>query len=194
MRKKVSDKTFCHCIILNKVYGLLLLYLFMMPDAAKADTAPEYQVKAAFLYNFIRFIDWPPDAFSSPEAPFVIGILGNDPFGRYIDEIVKGEKAGNHPIVVQRYRNIKDIVHCHILFINTGEAIHLKEILSFTDRRSILTVSDSGNFTASGGIIGFFKEENKVRLQINIASARNAQLDISSKLLSLARIVNPATN
>lgn len=150
--------------------------------------APEYQVKAAFLYNFTRFIDWPTTAFRSPGSPFVIGIIGDDPFGGYITSIVKDEKVGTHPITLQRYQNIQEVTNCHLLFINTPATGRVKDIVSAIGRRSILTVSDMDNFTKYGGMVRFYKENNKIRFEVNVASSKSAQLEISSKLLTVARI------
>lgn len=160
-------------------------------NLAQTKIASEYQLKAAFLYNFTRFIDWPSTAFSTPNAPFVIGIIGNDPFGVYMDEIIRGETVSGRPIIIQRYSTLNDIRQCHILYINTKDIKRGKEIISALENRSILTVSDASNFVKWGGVIGFYKEGNKVRLQINVASARAAQIEISSKLLNLARIFDP---
>lgn len=168
----------------------ILLFLFLTSFHMKAQTvaARAYQVKAVFLYNFSQFVEWPSTAFSSSNDPFVIGILGNDPFGSYIDETVAGENMMGHPMVVQRYHDVKDITDCHILFINTGGDI--AQVLTALGNRSILTVSDDNNFAKKGGMIRFFTINNKVRLRINPAAAKAANLTISSKLLRLAEIVD----
>lgn len=166
---------------------LLLVCGFFQNLYGQNKPASEFQVKAAFLYNFTRFIDWPPSAFSSPNAPFVIGIIGDDPFGEYIGQLVKREHVNNHPIVVRRYNQVKEITGCHILFINTPKK-KTKEILQIAQNRSILTVSDDDDLTRLGGIVSFYKEDNKVRFKINRTSSKNAQLQISSKLLNLATI------
>src|SRR5690606_1981734 len=165
--------------------SLLLCFLITIKlAAAQGRPAPEYQVKAAFIYNFTRFISWPDDAFSSPDAPFVIGILGSNPFGTYLSDIVKGEAVGKHPIVIQHFRSIKDIGSCHILFVSSKEGA----VLSTARRYGVLTIGDSGSPPKWNGVIRFFKEENKIRLQINTASAKDANLTISSKLLNVARV------
>lgn len=170
------------------VIFLLVGFSFFTQLSYGQKPAPEYQVKAAFLYNFTRFIDWPTTAFRSPTSPFVIGIIGDDPFGGYITEIVKGEKVGNHPIIIQRYHNTRDIINCHMLFVNPPATARVKDIVTLIGRRSILTVSDMENFTAYGGMVNFYKENNKIRFEVNVASSRSAHLEISSKLLTVARI------
>ncbi|RZK73303.1 MAG: YfiR family protein, partial [Pedobacter sp.] len=133
------------------------------------------------------FVNWPHTAFHSSDAPFVIGIIGNDPFGSYIEGIVEGEKVGDRDIIVHRYSDIKDITNCQILFISITESAKIKEILSAIEHQNILTVSDDEHFVKSGGQVRFFKESNKVRIQINITAAKKSQLEISSKLLRIAK-------
>jgi len=142
------------------------------------------QVKAVFLFNFAQFVDWPANSFSSPTSPFVIGILGNDPFGFYIDKVIEGEKVDSHPIVVQRYNDADDIRNCNILFTSKSYSA-IKNL----QNRSILTVGDQNDFAADGGMIRFFIENNKIKLQINLKAAKAASLNISSKLLRLADVI-----
>src|SRR5258708_3931400 len=134
---------------------MLLLFLLVAVQFSQAQnkTPLEYQVKAAFLFNFTRFINWPPSAFKSPDTPFIIGIAGSDPFGSYLDEIVEGETVNGHPIVVERYRFIKDVTDCQILFIELADPEMIKGILSAAGHRGVLTVSDADNFTTLGGAI-----------------------------------------
>ncbi|MGI8637190.1 MAG: YfiR family protein, partial [Segetibacter sp.] len=107
-----TAKTFCVFLI-----SLFLIFAFQL----QAQTSREYSIKAVFLYNFTQFIDWPATAFSNAESPFIVGILGDDPFHASLDEAVAGEKVKDHPIIVQRYQDVKDITTCHILFINRKE-------------------------------------------------------------------------
>ena len=176
-----------HIATLTKALAVLLLLFisFQLP----AQTSREYNIKAVFLYNFTQFIDWPPDAFRNPDAPFVIGILGNDPFRSAIDEAVAGEKVKSHSIVVQRYQNVKDIKNCNILFISNTEGGKLREIFSALPTKNILTVSDIPDFATTGGIIRFMTKENKIKLQINLPASKVADLNISSRLLQVAEIV-----
>lgn len=179
-----------HQLKLNTAICTIMLMIgnCLLPLYAQSKPAAEFQVKAAFLYNFTRFIDWPPTAFSSANAPFVIAIIGNDPFGDYLAQVIKSESVNNHRIIIKRYNQLKEVTDCHILFISPPATKKTKEILQLTEHRNILTVSDGDNFTNSGGIVSFYKENNKIRFEINISSAKAAQLEISSKLLTLARI------
>jgi len=165
-----------------------LLFIAIPNLQAQPRPTPEYQVKAAFLYNFTRFIDWQPSSFTSDSSPLVIGILGDDPFGEYLADLVRGEHLNRHPIIVRKYRRAEDIAGCHILYISPPATAKSRQILAGLQHQNILTVSDGKNFTRMGGIISFYNENSKVRFSINIASARTAGLEISSKLLKVATI------
>jgi hypothetical protein len=154
--------------------------------SAQTATSPEYQIKAVFLFNFAQFVDWPPKAFADAQTPLVIGILGEDLFGSYLDETVRGEKVNNRPLVVQRFRRIGEIKACHVLFISRSENARLEEILASLKGRSILTVGDNDDFALRGGMIRFVTEKNKIRMRINLEAVKAANLTISSKLLRLA--------
>lgn len=187
MNRNAANISFSYTPGTLKVFvaSLFLLFSFQLG----AQTSREYNIKAAFLYNFTQFVDWPPDAFPNPEAPFVIGVLGNDPFRKAIDDAVAGEKVKGHSIVVQRYQNVREIKNCNILFISNTESAKLREILAALPNKNILTVSDIPDFATTGGIIRFMTKENKIKLQINLSASKVADLNISSKLLQLAEIV-----
>ncbi|MGH8141958.1 MAG: YfiR family protein [Steroidobacteraceae bacterium] len=158
--------------------------------AVAAPVAPtEYQVKAVFLYNFSRFVAWPPGAFTAPNEPFVIGILGSDPFGNRLDEAVRGEQIGQHPLVVRRFRDVTQIGDCRILFIDRSEDAQLGQILASLNHHSVLTVSDLDDASERGIMIELATQDSRVRLRVNVASARAAGLTISANLLRLAQIV-----
>ncbi|HEY5748717.1 MAG TPA: YfiR family protein [Chryseolinea sp.] len=171
------------------LFAVLLSFGALTPS--QNETTKEYQVKAVFLYNFTQFIEWPPEAFPQPDAPLVIGILGPDPFGKYLDETVQGEKINGHPLVVHRFRTLAEIGHCQILFISTDEKNQWKQIFEYAKAQHVLTVGDVTNFQKQGGMIRFFPEENKIRIRINLTSVKNADLKVSSKLLRLAEIIEP---
>jgi hypothetical protein len=156
--------------------------------SAQTSISPEYQVKAVFLFNFAQFVDWPAKAFPEPQAPMIIGVLGNDPFGAYLDETVRGEKVNGRQLVVQRYRRVGEIKNCHVLFISQSETDRLEQILTSLKGRNILTVGDTDDFTAHGGMIRLFNEKNKIRMGINLEAVRAANLTISAKLLRVAEL------
>lgn len=171
---------------------LLFLSLWVVPlQAQPAVATKEYEVKAAFLFNFARFVEWPTNAFNSPQAPLVIGILGTDPFGAALNEIVRGEIVNGHPLIIQRYRNIEEVQTCHILFISSSEARRLEQIFKSLRGKNVLTVGESDGFAHSGGIIRFIADQNRIRFRVNLDAARAAELTISSKLLRAAEIVKP---
>jgi hypothetical protein len=151
----------------------------------------EHQVKAVFLFNFAQFVEWPTNAFAEAQAPLVIGVLGDDPFGAYLDETVRGERVNNRKLVVRRFRRVEEIQSCHVLFISPSEAERLEQILAALKGRPILTVSDAEGFSRRGGMIRFVTEKNKIRLKINPEAAKAARLTISSKLLRPSDIVSP---
>ena len=170
---------------------LVLLSLGAMNLPAQAAASKEYQVKAVFLFNFSQFVEWPTNAFPEAQTPLVIGVLGEDPFGTYLEETVRGETVNNHPLVIQHYRRAEDIKACHILFISRSEADRLGRILESLKGRNILTVGDIEGFARQGGMIRFVTEKNKIHLRINLEAAKAASLTISSKLLRPAEIVDP---
>lgn len=147
----------------------------------------EYQVKAAFIYNFTSFVEWPPNSLGDKNKPFVIGVLGKDPFGNFLKEIVQGESVHGHPIVI---RNITDTdpSDCNILFVSPDAREVYRGHLEKIQKSSILTVSDDEDFLKNGGMIYLYNDNNKIRLQINVDQASKAGLTISSKLLRLASI------
>ncbi len=157
---------------------------------SSAQFAPEYQLKAVFLFNFAQFVEWPATAFAEPQAPLVIGILGEDPFGEYLDQTVQGESVNNHPLAVQRFRRVDEITTCHILFVSRKEADRLEQILARLKGRGILTVGDFDGFAGRGGMIRFVTDNNRIRLKINLDAAKADDLTISSKLLRPAEIVS----
>lgn len=165
------------------------LALLLLRAARGAETPSEYQVKAVFVFNFSRFVEWPPQAFSTPDQPFAICILGNDPFGPRLDEAVRGEQINQHPLLIRRLRSVREADNCQILYIDRSEAGELHQILSALDHRSTLTVSELSDAAERGGMIQFMTENNRIRLRINVESARAAGLTISSKLLRPADIV-----
>ena len=161
--------------------------LLLASAAGQAAPVPEYQVKADFLLNFAQFVSWPSPAANTP---FIIGILGDDPFGSYLDEIVRGEKVNDRPLTIQRLRRRADPRACHILFISQSERDRVAQVLSNLKGRTVLTVSDIDGFTDLGGMIQLFTEKNNVRMRINLDAVKAANLRVSSKLLRMAEVAH----
>jgi hypothetical protein len=162
------------------------------PKQGSAQTVSEYGLKALFLFNFTQFVEWPSTAFATPEAPLCIGILGDDPFGLTLDEAVRGESIRGRPLHVRRSRDVAELRECHIVFIAASEQERVAQILAQLDASPTLTVGESEGFARHGGVIGFYREGNRVRFEISASVARRKELKISSQLLSLGRIVEPS--
>jgi hypothetical protein len=157
--------------------------------SAQTATQREYQIKAAFLFNFGQFVEWQPSAFARPESPFAFCVLGDDPFGATLDAIVDGQTVHGRPTVVRRFDDAAQAAECHILFVSTSETPRLDAVFATLAGRSILTVGEAPEFTARSGVIRFRVASNRLRLEIYTDAARAANLTISSKLLSLADVV-----
>ncbi len=149
----------------------------------------EYKVKAAYLYNFIKFVEWPADMLKKSDAPIVVCLFGKDPFGNHLDQLITRTAQGHH-LTVKHIRNQDEIDGCHILFISDSERKHLAELLVESRKHSVLTVGEGPEFALQGGIIGFIVKDGKVRLEINRKAAHLANLKIRAKLLEVAKIVD----
>jgi hypothetical protein len=164
-------------------------FLFGSPRAFSAEAVlMEYQVKLAFLMNFAKYVDWPPVSFPESDTPITIGLYGEDKFGNMLKQ-AEGKAIAGRRIVIQRANANDTLGEFHILFISDSEAKNLREILSRIKVLPVLTVGETEQFLAEGGVINFVKKEGKVRLEINLAAARSGKLEISSKLLSVADAV-----
>lgn len=184
----------CRNLLAILVFACLLEYTGFHVLAApfpQQSTTEEYKVKAVFLFHFAQFVEWPADGFSGDKAPLVIGVLGHDPFGSYLDEVVAGETINGHPLEVRRFNRPEDIDTCHILFLNNQGTVQLRSSLKHLQDRILLTVGDNPAFIRAGGMIRFYSEESKVKLQINPEAAKASGIVISSKLLRLADISVP---
>lgn len=174
-------------LIADIVCKSLLLYLLIIPLGNAA--TPEYQLEAAFLFNFTQFVGWPAAAFQDAKSPLVIGVLGEDPFGSYLDDIVRGEVINGHPLIIERYRSAQDIRHCHILFIADSERLNFNAALLGLKGQYVMTVSNLEGFAHAGGVVRFRIVDSRLRFLINIDAAHEAQLVISSKLLRQADVI-----
>lgn len=151
--------------------------------------ADEYQVKAAFLPNFARYVEWPATSLSEAGSPLIIGVVGDDPFGGVLDGVLRGTVANGHPIQLQHLHWNDSLNGCQLLFISSSEVNHLPAILQSLNGSSVLTVSDIERFSLSGGMIELRMVGSRVRFDINLTAADEAHLKVSSKLLNVARAV-----
>jgi hypothetical protein len=168
---------------------VLDLVLAAAPIAAQAARPTEYQVKAAFLYNFAKFVEWPSGAFDGPSSPLVICIAGEDPFGNFLTGIVAGKTINGRRLIVERRSETADFRSCHIVFAGVAEKKRLPQILDSLKGAAVLTVGETDRFAQEGGIVDFYLDQDRVRFEINVAASTRCRLKISSKLLALARIV-----
>ena len=169
--------------------AMALTLSFGCASSAAAQTPQEYQIKAVFLFNFAQFVEWPAEAFEAPDQPISICILGQDPFGGFLDETVRDEKVGERALVIRRYQRVEEAGACQILYVSHSEREDVRDIFAFLKGRSILTVSDADAFASKGGMIRFLTRNNRINLRINVEAAEAAGLKISSKLLRPAEIM-----
>jgi hypothetical protein len=190
----------------NVMVLALVLFITAIAPKACADSAEslEYQVKAAFLYNFIKFVDWPKEKLADSNEPVIIGIVGKDPFGNAFAPVKDKDDKGRK-VTIKRFksfqelkksnennqgeldRQIETMRKCHLLFICSSEKDSLKDIMDAVKGCSVLTVGEVEGFLESGGTINFIMEEQKVRFEINVTTAKQAKLQIRSQLLRLAK-------
>jgi YfiR/HmsC-like len=168
-------------------FHFLILVLFItaaMCSPAQQPHSTESQVKAAYLYNFGKFVRWQADRVS-PQT-LTICLLGKDPFGAVLDATVEGESIDGKKITVKRLSSIQDLTSCSILFVATSEESRLGPVLSAAQHQGLLTVSDIPHFAEHGGIIGFVMLQDKIRFEVNRAAAEQSHLTLSSELLKVA--------
>ncbi len=169
---------------------LAAIIVIAVTGGAQAQTPTEYQVKATYLYNFSKFVEWPANVNGDPSTPIIIGILGDDPFGSEIERTIDGKTSNGRRLVIKRFPKLRALEYCHILFISSSERNSLRQTLAAVGP-GVLTVGEADRFIQTGGIINFVFVDNTVHFEINKPAAERAGLKISAKLLSLA---HPARN
>lgn len=163
--------------------------LAWLPAGAQAAAPTEYQLKAAFLLNFTKFVDWPSSAFNNPQSPIYVCVVGKDPFGRELDDILKGQSAGGHILAVRRIAQ-PQAEGCQVLFFSYGEREKFKNAINMLKNYPCLTVGEEDEFSQTGGMISLLIEDKKIRFEVNLDVAESAGLKISSRLLKLAKKVH----
>ena len=174
------------------IFFLLTFVLLTVPKMsafAEADISiiREYEIKAAFIYNFAKFVEWPKEKFRDDEAPLVLGIIGEDPFGSSADALL-GKTIRGRQLMIKRSKNQSNLNPCHMIFISKSETTKLKQIIEELKNLPILTISDIQDFHKAGGHINFVIHQNKIRFIVNARAAKHADLEISSRLLKLSMI------
>jgi hypothetical protein len=167
------------------VFGGLLLALALALPCAGAER-PEHEVKAAFVYHFGKYVRWP-SAPAAAGSPFVVAVLGEDPFGAALDDIARGNRIENRPVLVRRAATLAELGECQVLFISASEEPKLEEILAALAKSPTLTVSDIPQFVARGGMIGLIRADRRVQFEVNLDAVERANLSLSSQLLRLAK-------
>src|SRR5260370_562645 len=162
--------------------------IILVADGARAQVE-EYQVKAAFLYNFVKFVEWPPHVFKTASDPIALFFRGKNPLENALDEVVAGKAVEGRTFQVRQIAEINPGCNCHILFVSSSERKRFRSMAVSMKGVGVLTVGEAQDFAAEGGIINFKLEAGRIRLEINLDAAEQAQLRLSSKLLSLAQIV-----
>jgi len=167
-------------------------------NAQNTSGSSEYLIKAGFIYNFANLVQWPSTSFAQPDSPIVIVILGEDHFGTTLDHALEGKKVNARSFVIKRARSVSELQRalgpqkeCQILYVSSSEMPHLGEAIQLLKGVPVLTIGETPGFAKNGGIINLILEDNKVRFEVNVQAAKEADLNISSRLLALARIVQP---
>lgn len=171
------------------VLTALLLAGNVRSIGAQSISSNEYAVKAAFLFHFAQFVEWPESAFQDANSPLIYCTIGEDPFQGALDASLKGKTIGARSLQVRHLKQVQDAQGCHLIFVSGDDKRQIPGTLSLLQGNPILTVGESERFVQEGGVISFCMEENKIRFQINLEAAEKANLRISSRLLTLAKTV-----
>jgi len=166
---------------------IFLICLTAVPVSVSSSETRAYEIKAAFLYNFVKFVEWPESLMKQSRGIITVGIMGTGDFGNSFD-VIAGRSVKDMKLSVRYFEKAEDIRACHLLFVSDSEKNRLRDILESVRGYPVLTVGDAEDFSTLGGIIRFYTENNKVRFEINISAASKADLKISAKLLEVAKI------
>jgi len=180
MREKYS-------MALSLVVALFALVALSSP--IRAQEAEEYEVKAAFLYNFAKFVEWPSQAFKTPQDPILVCVLGHTPLEHTLEQVLRGKSVEGRQFAFRQISDAEEALGCRILFVGSAQNKRFRQLCETLKPAGILTVGEAEGFAASGGVINFKLQDGRLRFEINVDAAEHAQLQISSKLLSLAQIV-----
>jgi hypothetical protein len=176
------------------VVALILATVSLLAEGTTVMSKPrdfgDYEVKAAFIYNFAKFVEWPSEAFDRPDAPIVIGIVGDDPFGSALERTTQGKQVNDRPFLIRRLDWGDEVRNRQILFLSGSDAGRARRFLDRVKGVPVLTIADQPGLARRGAVINFVVEQERVRFEINVEAARRARLTISSRLLSLAKVVS----
>jgi hypothetical protein len=177
----------------EKVLQSLLAAAFALGCAlpaarAQSGSLTEDQIKAGFLFNFTKFVDWPPENFANANSPIVLGIVGDSLVGKLLTDVAAGKSVNGRPVMVKQLKQGQDLKTCQIIFVSSSDEKRAPQTLEELKEASVLTVGETPGFIQAGGIINFFIEENKVRLEINLDAAARVRVKISAKVIAVARL------
>lgn len=175
--------------VLCRLLAMLTLGWAASPAHGQPAPAPEYQAKAAFLYNFTKFVEWPARAFAGAASPINLCVVGEDPFGAALDAIQERQAQGR-PLAVKRLHALPQAGTCHLLYFCPSEERHVRQWLAALKGQPLLTVGEVERFAENGGVINLVIEDRRVKMDVNVDAAQRQGLKISSQLLRLARIVS----
>jgi hypothetical protein len=176
----------------GRAFALMSLLSLLAGSARGESPLNEYQVKSLFLLHFSKYVEWPTNAFETARTPIVIGLIGGSGEGKFARELAKaveGKSLDGRPILILQLQASQALDQCHILFVRASEKSDLSEILGRLKTKPVLTVGETDQFMEQGGVINLVKKEGRIRLEINLDAARLANLQISSRLLSVADVV-----
>ena len=174
----------------SRIPFLLVLTMgFYVINLMAQTTAKEYRIKAAFLFNFANYVEWPPETFKEANSPLTYCTVGEDPFEGVLDQSLNAKSVGTHPLRVQHLKAPENFQGCQIVFIGANEKKRIAAILETLKQAPVLVVGESSHFVQQGGTVGFLSEENTVRFEVNLDAAQRARLNISATLLSVAKTV-----
>lgn len=169
---------------------MAVVCLTTMPGPARGQGASADDLEAAFLFSFIKFVEWPPDAFQTVNAPLTFGVLGDDFVGYSLNGLVRGKAINGRPLQVYHLRNGDDLTRVHMLFVRESDGSRAADVMKRLNGSTVLTVSNLKGFCELGGMIRLFVEDNRVRFEVNLDAAEQARLKVSSRVLALAKTVH----
>lgn len=173
-------------IFWTRFFLLFCLAIGLVINGLAQEQPSEYQIKAAFLFNFAKFVEWPSQAFADTNSPIVIGVLGKNVFGTDLEKTIRDKRVNNRLFKFKNFTDATEATNCHILFISSSEKDNFTKIVAGLHDASVLTVSDTDGFIKAGGMINFLLQDAKIRFEISDEAAKKAGLEVSSKLLSLS--------
>jgi hypothetical protein len=174
----------------RRIQIFFLALIFMQSLITQSQTLTEHQVRAAYLYNFVKFVEWPDGTFKDESEAILIGLFKDDPVKEELESIIKGRTIDSRPIRIKLLGNSKDADECHVVYLADAERRHQISTINMLGSKPVLTISDADYFCRIGGMIRFFVHENRFRLEINRTAVDRAQLEISAKILRVAEIID----